>query len=37
MYNFLINIFSGILINIFYKKENMKLCFGDRVTILNDF
>jgi hypothetical protein len=25
MYNFLINIFSGILINIFYKKREYKV------------
>jgi hypothetical protein len=24
-------------INIFYRKEKSKLCFGDRVAVLNDF
>jgi hypothetical protein len=24
-------------INIFYKNNRLKLCFGDRVAVLNDF
>jgi hypothetical protein len=24
-------------INIFYRKKKLKLCFGDRVAVLNDF
>ncbi len=25
------------LINIFYRNKKSKLCFGDRVAVLNDF